>query len=226
MTNTSKPATPYARFIPREELADFAAWTPDAFGAGAAPRAAEAPAPPTAEDLKAQLHAARQTGYQDGYRDGLVALDGFKHSFAQQMAAQIGALVTSFDRQFAELEQQMAQALAASAVELARQVVRSELATRPELVARVAEDAVNAVLHSARHIRVRVHPDDHLLVAQGAAEALDARGARLTASADVERGGCIVESDAGSIDARVATRWAQAAKALGHDMPYDADDDA
>ena len=29
-----KPANAYSRFIPREELADFAAWTPDAFGGG------------------------------------------------------------------------------------------------------------------------------------------------------------------------------------------------
>ena len=32
MTHSSKSSTAYARFIPREELRGFAAWTPDAFG--------------------------------------------------------------------------------------------------------------------------------------------------------------------------------------------------
>jgi flagellar assembly protein FliH len=230
----AKPATPYARFIPREELRDFSSWNPGSIGGGfsdasaAQARAAEAaPAGPSAEEIQAQLHAARQAGYQDGYRDGLVALDGFKQTFAQQMTAQIGALLASFDEQLDGLEQQMAHTLARSATLLARQVVRSELATRPELVQQVAEEAVNAVLMSARHIRVHVNPQDQPLVAEGAAEALQARGARLMASSNVARGGCLIESDAGSIDARIEARWQQAAQGLGQDIEWtDSEGDA
>jgi len=221
----AKPSSPHARFIPREELGAFASWTPDGFGGVPRPqpgvRAPEPePAAPTAEEIEAHLHAARQAGYQDGYRDGLVALDSFKQSFAQQMSAQIGQLLQSFDTQLDTLEQQMAEAVARTATELARQVVRSELQQRPELVAQVAEEAVNAVLMSAHHIRVHVNPQDQPLVAEGAAEALAARGARLMASSAVARGGCLIESDAGSIDARVEARWAQAAQALGQDVPW------
>ena len=104
---------------------------------------------------------------------------------------------------------------------LARQVVRSELAVRPALVAQVAREAVNTVLMSARHITVQVHPDDHALVALGCEEALAARGARLLAQPTVARGGCRVESDAGVIDALVATRWAQATQAMGSGVPLD-----
>jgi flagellar assembly protein FliH len=221
--NGDKPASAYARFIPREELGDFAAWTPGAFGDGAAsnarpnvaPQPPEAPGAPTDEELRAQQHAARQAGYQDGYRDGLVALEGFKQSFAAQMSTQTGTLIKSFGDEIEGLEQQMAQALAQAATQLARQVVRSELALRPEAVAQVAAEAVNAVLMTARHITVRVHPDDHPLVAQGAAEALEARGARLMPDAAVRRGGCIVESDVGVIDASIDARWAQASTQLG-----------
>src|SRR5213593_3624728 len=177
-----KPASAYTRFIPREELGSFASWAPGAFGStggAAASMQPEAPSAPSEQEIQAQLHAARQAGYQDGYRDGLVALEGFKQSFAAQMTAQIGTLLQSFGSEIEGLEQQMAQALAQAATQLARQVVRSELVTRPEAVAQVAGEAVNAVLMTARHITVRVHPDDHPLVAQGAAEAIDARGARL-----------------------------------------------
>jgi flagellar assembly protein FliH len=222
----SKSASNYARFIPREELHGFAAWTPDAFaglgGSTATQQQAEPPpAEPTPADHQAALLAARQAGYQDGYRDGLVALEGFKQSFAQQTTAQVGLLMTAFEGQFELFEQQMADAVARTATALARQVLRSELATRPELVAKVAEDAVNAVLLSARHIRVHLHPDDHTLIAEGAAEAIAARGARLSASSQVQRGGCLIESDVGSIDARIEARWAQAAGVLGQDMLWD-----
>jgi flagellar assembly protein FliH len=225
----SKPASPYARFIPREELGDFASWKPGTFGsaAGAAPGSADAaaePAAPTADEWQLRVSTARQAGYQEGYRDGLVALDSFKQSFAQQATAQIGALLDAFDRQLGALDGEVAMAVARTAVQLARQVLRTELQLRPELVAQVASEAVNAVMLSARHISVQVHPQDLPLVAEGAAEALQARGARLHANPAIERGGVLVQSDVGAIDARIASRWAQAAAALGSHETL-ADDD-
>ncbi len=229
----SKAGTPYSRFIPREELGDFASWTPGNFGGGAPPAGTgsggampgampgaapgAAAAQDSGPDLDERLAQARALGYEEGYRDGLVALESFKHSFAQQATAQIGALLQAFDEQLAQLDAQLAQTLATTAVQLAQQVLRCELQVRPELVARVAQEAVEAVMLSARQIVVRVHPEDLPLVAEGADEVLAAREARLQADSQVGRGGVLVESDVGSIDARLATRWAQAAAALGHD---------
>lgn len=218
----TKPAHPYARFIPREELASFAAWNPGSLSgeeADAPPASAE-PARSPEELVAEQLRAARQGGYHDGYRDGLAALDSFKQSFASQATAQVGALMQSYAAQMDQLQQQMADALAAAAVALARQVVRGELHADPRQVAMVAQEALETLLLSARHVTVRVHPDDHPLVAQGAAEVLDARGARLVADPAVTRGGCLVESDIGIIDASIETRWRRAAAALGSEAPW------
>jgi flagellar assembly protein FliH len=218
----SKPAAAYTRFIPREELGDFAAWKPGSLNDRRAPAPTAPVAEPSAEEWQAKVAAARQAGYQDGYRDGLVALEGFKQSVASQATSQIGALLKSFDEQLDRLDAQLAATVARTAVQLARQVLRSELQGHPELVAGVAAEAVNNVLLSARHITVQVHPQDLPLVAEGAEEALQARGARLLANAGIQRGGVLVESDVGSIDARVATRWAQAASHLGSDTEWDA----
>eukprot|EP01137_Pigoraptor_chileana_P021548 Opistho-2@6731 len=221
-------ASSYARFIPREELSGFAAWSPDALSGAPparppisapapapAPAAAPVPPPPPEPSTDELLHAARQAGYQDGYRDGLAALEAFKHSFAQQMSAQIGTLVKSFDADFLALEEEMAQTLARTAVELARQVVRSEITQRPEHIAKVAHDAVEALQLSARHVRVRVNPADYPLVIEGAGEEMKAREAQVLPDPDVPRGGCSVESDISSVDASLAARWSQAAAAMG-----------
>jgi len=227
---TAKGPNAYTRFIPREELGDFAAWKPGSFsgaagGGQAQPSAAAAPPPePNADEWRARIAAARQAGYQDGYRDGLVALEGFKQSFAAQATSQVGALLKSFDAQLDRLDAELAGAVARTAVQLARQVLRAELKGDPALVARVAAEAVNNVLLSARHITVQVHPQDLPLVAEGAEEALQARGGRLMANAAIERGGVLVESDVGAVDARVATRWAQAAANLGNETDWHADD--
>ena len=217
----SKAGTAYTRFIPREELGDFASWQPGTFngkpGVRETPAAGASTAPPetTAAEWQARVTAARQGGYQDGYRDGLVALENFKQSFAQQATAQIGALLDAFDAQFDAIDALAAEALKRIAVQLAQQVLRTELTQRPELVAQVAAEAVRAVMLSARHISVHVHPEDLPLVADGAEETLAARGARLQADTTIARGGVLVQSDVGAIDARIATRWALAAAAMG-----------
>lgn len=217
----------YARFIPREELGEVESWHMDSFGHKAAPKPApEAPAEPpppagpSAEEWQLRVDGARQAGYQAGYRDGTAALDGFKKSHAEQTRAELARLMQSLNDEFDRLHEQLADVVTRIAVQLARQVVRSELQTTPGHVATVAAEAVESVLHSARHITVHLHPADLPLVADAAQEVLQARGARLVASAGIERGGCRVESDVGAVDARIATRWAQAADALGSDQPW------
>jgi len=219
-SNPKTGANPYGRFIPREELQGFASWKPGAFG-GAATAAAAAPDVPQQQAL---LHAAHQAGYQEGYRDGLAALENFKRSVLQQNAAQFGALLQQFDEQLDGLEFDMARALTRVAAAIAQQVVREELLAHPERIARVAHEAVEAVLMSARHIVVQVNPQDHALVEAGAAEAIAARGARLVSDASIERGGCRVLSDVGTIDARIGARWERAIGTVGVEMPWNGDD--
>jgi flagellar assembly protein FliH len=167
-----------------------------------------------------QVHDARQAGYQDGYRDGLAALDSFKESFANQVTSQVGQLLQAFDREIQALEQQIAEGVVRVATALAREVVRDELATRPELVAQVAQQAMGALLKTARHVTVALHPEDHVLVADACSEQLAALEAQIVARPSIARGGCLVESDVGSVDARITTRWAEAARRLGSPLPW------
>jgi len=224
-----EPAKPtsYGRFIPREELSSFAAWNIGSLdGAAPADKGVQRPAPPEPEPpsheevLAEATAAARESGYQDGYRDGLVALEGFKQSYATQITAQLAAVTQSYMEQLDALQQQMARALAVSATHLARQMVRTEIEQRPEVVTTVAQEAVDTLLLSARHITLRVNPDDVALVSQGAADVLAARGARIVSDGSVQRGGCLVESDIGVIDASIETRWRRAAATIGCDATW------
>ncbi len=225
----SRAGVSYARIIPREELGDFASWQPGAFGGqalatkalGAAKESrVEKPAEPTADEWRAQVADARKAGYQDGYRDGLVGLENFKQAHATQVTAQIGQLLQAMDGQWTELEPRLAEAVARTAIRLARRVMRQELQVRPEAVVPMALDAMQALLASARRIELHVHPEDLPLVQQGAEEQLQARGARLVADATVRRGGCRIRSDLGTVDADIEQRWDQAVADLGGDLPW------
>lgn len=218
----ARPASAYARFIPREELQDVQAWRPGSLGGQAAPQARTEPAESPLPSWRAHLATVRQEGYEEGYRDGLVALEGFKKSYAEQMSERVGQLLRGFDRELSALESEMARALTHTAVLLARQVLRDELQARPEAVAQVAREALETIAASARQVTVRVHPDDLPLVGGGAQDTLQARGARLLADPAIARGGCRIESEVGAVDASIEARWARAAAGLGHDVAWTA----
>ena len=200
----SKPGNAYARFIPREELSSFQAWRPgtiDGVDRRKSSQSAPVPEPPVAAvptdaERLAELVRARaagaQEGYQNGYRDGLVALESFKQSLAMQSTTQLAGLMARLEGEFDALQPRLAQT-----------------------VAQVATQALEAMLFSARHITVAVHPLDQPLVQAAAADALIARGARVVANAALTRGDVLVHADIGTIDARVATRWQQATAHLG-----------
>ena len=229
-----KPSSAYARFIPREELASFEAWRPGSIdGAGGAAPAHDtppAPAEPSEADWLAEVAQARrdgaQEGYQNGYRDGLVALESFKQTLAMQSTVQLAALMKSLEGEFDALQPRLAATVAQVALDLARQVLKTELVTQPQHVAQVAAQALAAMLFSAKHITVAVHPMDLALVRSAAIEAVTAREARVVANAALTRGDVWVQSDIGTIDARIATRWAQATAHLGLNVPQSVVDSA
>jgi len=179
---------------------------------------------PPAPNVDELVQEARQSGYQDGYRNGLAALESYKQTQAAQIAVylndQVGALAADFHRRLDALEQQLAGRIAGVALELARQVVRSEINQQPEMVVEVAEQALNALLTSARQIVLRLHPDDFAMAQGQLSETLEARGARLVPDASITRGGCLVESDIAVVDATVEARWSRAAAAMGHQAPW------
>lgn len=189
----------------------------------AEPPPAPPPAPPV-PNVEELVREARQTGYQDGYRNGLAALESYKQTQAAQMAAymsdQVGVLASDFHHRLESLEQQLAGRIAGVALELARQVVRSELKQNPEVVVDVAEQALTTLLASARQIVLRLNPDDHGMAQAQLTDVLAARGARMVPDASITRGGCVVESDIAVVDASVEARWDRAAAAMGHNAPW------
>lgn len=229
------------RFIPREELGDVVRWSPGRLDVPAATRARRSgeptpPAPPPevlravhetrqAEQARARHLAeeafekgralGRDEGLRIGREEGLNALEDYRQQHEAEVGVPIAAALEQFQRQLDGLDQAIARRVAGIALQVARQVLRTELQTPAAAVVRVTQEALGEVLLSARHIRVRLNPSDLVAVEQGCGDLFSTRHARLVADPNIERGGCLVESDLGTVDARVATRWARAMAALG-----------
>jgi len=103
------------------------------------------------------------------------------------------------------------------AMEVARKVIRRELEARPEDMVAICADVLRQVV-LARSVTLIVHPDDEAMVRSHegilAAGLDDSASLHIVVDDEVGRGGCVVESDMGRIDARLETQLAAIERAL------------
>ncbi len=147
------------------------------------------------EEAREEAEAIRAAARKEGKREGL----GQCEEMLAKARAEFEELRRSGEREMVEL-----------AFELARRILGRSLERHPEWVAdMVAEVLPRARGHEA--IEIRVHPDDlEWVKAQRDAYARRLQGVAIYFCGDdaVDRGGCVVETASGRIDACLETQLA------------------
>lgn len=194
-----------------------AAGVPEAGGAGgafrtlvpAAPETLSAEASPAGASPVSPAEIERQAyreGFARGERDGRAAAA----RQVEPVLAGLQQLVESLEAGRQKLRREAEQEVVALALAVARKVVGQALASDAAALAGIVREAVGRT-EASGSIQVRMHPDDlqRLREAHAGAAALLAGTEHVRFEADpaVEGGGCLVETDFGQIDARVATQF-------------------
>jgi flagellar assembly protein FliH len=148
---------------------------------------------------------------QDGYAAGQTA--------AKEEAARIGKAANELDQALQEFDQQVADELLALAVEIARQVVRKEIAARPEAILGIVNEALTFLPH--QHAAIHLNPEDASLVRSYLGDVLTHAGHRILEEPALQRGDCLLEAGGSQIDASTATRWRRVVESLGISEPWD-----
>ncbi len=96
------------------------------------------------------------------------------------------------------------------AMQTARKLLRRELEARPESIVPTIESALRTLGRSGRDVRVHVHPEDAAALAAARADLVVAdprwEHLRVVAEESMERGGCRIESEIGTVDASVESQ--------------------
>jgi flagellar biosynthesis/type III secretory pathway protein FliH len=141
------------------------------------------------------------------------ALEAARVEARAGLAAEHLALAQAHASEHAALERQVIELAAA----IARTVVGDELVARPERIAAIAAPLI-ARVRRARRVTLRVHPEDAAaleLSLHALRERCGVHGTlHVESDSAIARGGCVVSSDAGTLDARVETRVDALARAL------------
>jgi flagellar assembly protein FliH len=97
---------------------------------------------------------------------------------------------------------------------LLKQLVRNELATKPEHIIAAFRAAMSQLPLNNRQLKIRLHPDDLEIVKQGLASDETQADWRWVADQNISRGGLEFESIDTRIDATVETRLDSAIEKL------------
>jgi len=184
-------------------------------GVGAPPAAAAPPVP--AVDLAAEAEAARAAGHDAGFQAGLMAAE-------QHLAPAVAALQEAAARLDDEREQ-VAAAVEAEAVSLALKIAEQALgaavAVEPERVVDAVRGALRRLVDRER-VTVLVNPDDLELVRDASATLAAELGGIVHCDVQAERrvgrGGAIVRTVEGQVDATLATKLSRAREVLEEEL--------
>lgn len=172
-----------------------------------------------AAGFAAGLAEGRQTGHAQGHAEGLQA--GLEQALAEQnrRAAQLDAMLSSAEQALSSLDTQVAQGIVDLALRLARQVVQATPALRPEALLDTVRELLQPQEGQLSWIRLRIHPDDHDMLAQYFRSLPAPPPWQLLTDDGIEPGGCLLETSLGQIDATLQTRWQRVAGSLGPQAP-------
>ena len=165
---------------------------------------------------QAALAAYRQ-GREEGIAEGLRRAEVSMAARREHDRAGAAALAASLQEQFARYAERLEREAFRFALAVAGRIVHKEISLDDEAVVGQVKDALHRIV-GAETITLRVHSADEPLLRERRNDLLaSGEGVReimIETDDTVERGGCIIESASGNIDARIATQLAQIESAL------------
>jgi flagellar assembly protein FliH len=147
-------------------------------------------------------------GYAQGERAGLEAGGKRAEAMLRRVAHTIEELGGLRQTLIHETEREMVQL----ALTLARRVVHREVTLDPELAAALAHVALER-LGTNTPATIRLNPEDYTIVAQDSAR-WGGQTVTVVPDPSISRGGCLVESAFGSVDATIERQFDELSRAL------------
>ena len=208
-----------SRIIPKESLTGLRkAELGDLGGANSHTRPAPARATPSATSSAAALAQARD----EGYREGLEAGRREGEAQVQNERAALSQLTNGLTELINDFEQGLANDVLAMSLELAKLIVRHSVKVKPDLVLSVVREAVGSLPGVDQQTTILLHPADAALLRKLADgdKTLGELPWKIIEDAQIERGGCRLETSTTEVDATLETRWRRIIAALGRDDPW------
>ncbi|MES2934448.1 MAG: flagellar assembly protein FliH [Pseudomonadota bacterium] len=207
--------------IPKEQLSAYQRWEMTSFGDSPIHNSAPPPpAAPSAADIAAIYDNARLAGYETGHQAGLAQGLSEGQIEVSNTIASLQQIAESFSGEIERADELIAQDMLDLALDLSKAMLKNALRVRPELLLPVVKEAIHYLPTLHQPALLLLHPDDATMIKEHMGIDLENVGWRVVEDAQMERGGCRVETATNQIDASAPTRWQRIASSLGKDADW------
>lgn len=169
------------------------------------------PAPDPVEAEKLRIEEAYEAAREQGYAAGIAQAKDEVRS----QAGRFKALTESYSAAIDSLDFRLSDQVLNLSLDVARQVVAGELAARPERILDIVNLALRQMVETTREARLLLNPEDAAIIRPLLNEALDKSRLRIVEDVRIVRGGCLIETPQGDLDATLQARWRQVVAVLG-----------
>ncbi len=167
------------------------------------PPAAQAPASPTVD-----LEPVRKQAFQEGFAAGEESGRRAAAAEAETKIASLGHSIATLTDHKRILRGEVEREVVDLAFAVARRVLRRELNVDPQAAAGIVRSCLDETT-AGEVRRVRVHPDEHQLIREAVGESVE-----VVADSAVARGGAVLETERGRLDAQIDTQLNEIEKGL------------
>jgi len=167
------------------------------------------------EEAVAIRETAHKESYEEGLRQAQKEIEGDRQAAIQQSQALLEEARQSKLKVFRSYEADMVRLVMA----MVKKVIAGELKTNPDIIINILQEAID-FLDRPENITVYVNPQEleNILevMEKGYLTDIGSNNINMDIKADerISRGGCLLESDAGSVDAQLETRIAAVNNAI------------
>jgi len=174
------------------------------------------PAPAPNAVVTDETAEREKAAYERGRHEGEIALREQLIAQRNEMAALLNGVIGSLQKTVPQLVHETETALIQLALESAQKIVAG-LPVNSKLVESVVREALQQVEDTAEVV-IQLHPDDLALLQKHKSDVLkpapNSKPLQFSSSPDVTRGGCLLRTRFGIIDARRETKLDQLREAL------------
>ena len=168
--------------------------------------------PPEREPAETPETAARKEGFRQGYAAG--------QARAAAESERLRSIAGQLAHSFTGLENELAGQLLDLALDVARQMLRSDPKVRREALLPVVREAMQCLPDQVQRPQLLLNPADVDLVRARIGDELQLNGMAIVEDHRIEPGGCRISAINCEVDATLPTRWRRVIAVLGRDVAW------
>jgi flagellar assembly protein FliH len=173
----------------------------------------------TAEEIQAVIAKAYAEGHDSGFKDGYSKGKSLAHSENIDEKLALETLAQKFSAAIIAKNVEICDDVLNLSLAIAKSMIQSEIKINPDVIKAIIGQATKKFI-DASELKLSVHPDDAVIVRQYLQKELSAMHWQLLESAQVGRGGCVVETAQNAIDASNEVRWKAITESLGKNLDW------